>query len=368
MRDVKVVLRFVRILPVVCAVLVTRTFPLEAAEAPTVKALKQAADKAEKSAEKADESAAKAEDATKQLEKAIAEAKKYPTDLENYLGDTIVLNGSTRAVVVHPLREDEEAHRKASEAGKDAKPASEVVVSAKDDVVYIPSGTYLKGGTLVDVLNRVYAFVPACTYCEIGVNCDAGFYACAMPQDTSKGADADVVKQAKEEGVTCEASYKPRKIEKGTKLHIRLSDFNDVPPNRYGVTFGGLVVPFKFQLTGKQDFKASASAAPYMGYRLGFTGSGVELAPVVFAGIGVVSATKTKEKTSTTDGEDGTTTKTEKTTTELASFSYGFGLIGTLKRSFHFGGLIGFDHTGSGKGYKYNDKPWFAVELGASFN
>ncbi len=307
----------IRILLSVCLLLsAERSLGAHAAEDPNTKAGKQVIDDAKKATEEAKKAAEEAKKAADEYNKAREAANKYPSDVANYLGDTIRLNRDTKAVMVDPMND-------------------------KTADVCIPAGTYLKGGREVDALTKEWAFVPACNYPETFAlwGCDAGVKTC---------------------------DDKP--IKGGTLLKIRVQDFDNVPPNRYGVTFGGLIIPFKFQLTGKQDFKATASAAPYMGYRLGYEGFGVELAPVVFAGIGVVSATKTKEKTSETNEGGESTTKTEKETTELASFSYGVGLIGTLKRSFHFGAMLGFDHTGSGKGYKYNDKPWFALELGASFN
>ena len=168
-----------------------------------------------------------------------------------------------------------------------------------------------------------------------------------------------------------------KKIKADSQIRISMDTLasNANPPNRYGFTYGALVVPFKFELTGKKEFKGSASLGPYMGYRLGFESSGIELAlPVLFAGISNVSAAKTTTTTNsatTTTPATTTTTasSTDKTSTsDLAAFSYGAGVIGILKQTFQFGAVVGFDHAGSGQGFKYNDKPWLAVEIGFQFS
>lgn len=163
----------------------------------------------------------------------------------------------------------------------------------------------------------------------------------------------------------------PKMIPADAQIGIPMTTIQSTatPPDRYGFTYGGLVVPFKFELTGDKEFKGSASLGPYMGYRLGFESSGIELAfPVVFAGISNVSATKTTTTTTAATEKTPASTKESSSTSDLAAFSYGAGLIGILKQTFQFGAVIGFDHAGSGQGYQYNDKPWLAVEIGYQFS
>jgi hypothetical protein len=51
----------------------------------------------------------------------------------------------------------------------------------------------------------------------------------------------------------------------------------------------------------------------------------------------------------------------------VCGFAVGLGLIGTFKRDFQAGVVIGWDHVNKNAGYKYNGKPWLAMEIGFSF-
>jgi hypothetical protein len=78
--------------------------------------------------------------------------------------------------------------------------------------------------------------------------------------------------------------------------------------SRRGVTFGGLVVPFKFYLGSDNKVITSSTLAPYIGYR-GFSPFGLTLSPIISAGLGLVpvpslnmSQTDTKTAFSTAAG------------------------------------------------------------------
>ncbi len=150
-------------------------------------------------------------------------------------------------------------------------------------------------------------------------------------------------------------------IKEGATITVPLSVLADNVPDRYGLSYGALVVPFKFQLTHDHQFSGSATVGPYVGYRIDKTSLyGWALTVVGFAGASNISITETK--TSST-GETSNSTK------QLAGFSYGLGLLGDVKSSFQLGVVLGFDSVGGGhKTFKYNYMPWLAFELGYSFS
>ncbi len=277
---------------------------------------------------------------------AEAERTKIPNDQNKYLGDRIVFKQKT------------DGFKRTSVPSPDGK-----TFTQEETPICIPGGTYLRGiGT--NAKGDELLFVADCDWYSF-LNVFTGlcgsksyFCDCSNP-DRFAACERDKGRFA--EGEKVDALITP-----GTRIRVETNGLDKAPPNRYGLTYGGLVVPFKFQLTGKKEVKPSASAAPYMGYRFGFESRGIELDAVGFAGLGVVEGKK-KETTQTTDGQGQTTTKSDTDTSQLASFSYGFGLIGVIKGGFQFGAVLGFDHAGNGQGFKYNDKPWLALEIGYSW-
>lgn len=125
-------------------------------------------------------------------------------------------------------------------------------------------------------------------------------------------------------------------------------------PSRYGLTYGALVVPFKYQLNGDKEFKGGSSVAPYLGYRFdpNYLGVGVKL--IGFLGGGTISVEQTV---------DGT-----RKTQNLAGVSYGIGLIGQVKNDFQLGVVLGYDRVSKSAGYPDNGKPWLAISIGMSFS
>lgn len=121
---------------------------------------------------------------------------------------------------------------------------------------------------------------------------------------------------------------------------------------RTGLTYGALVIPFKYQTTGDKDFTGSATVGGYMGYRfetlrkLGFTAT-----PVAFMGASNISADK----------------KSGSGSENVMGFSFGVGLIGTLKGAFQVGIVAGWDRVGQNTDYQYNGDMWIAAEIGYAF-
>ncbi len=130
------------------------------------------------------------------------------------------------------------------------------------------------------------------------------------------------------------------------------SDFENSGFTRRGATYGALVVPFKYQLKGEKQFTGGASVGGYAGYKFeSLNNLGITATPILFMGASSVSV----------KGDTADSTK------NLMGFTYGFGLVGTFQNSFQSGLVIGWDRVGKSDGYKYNGKPWIALQIGFSF-
>ena len=131
--------------------------------------------------------------------------------------------------------------------------------------------------------------------------------------------------------------------------------FSSTPPDRYGLTYGTLLVPFKYQAKGSKDFTGSTSLGGYLGFRQDRSGyTGLALQYVAFLGGTIIQVP--------------TTTGTTTTNQDRGGISYGLGILGTVKDSFHMGLVVGADHVSPSAGYVNNNKPWVAVSLGFSFS
>ncbi len=143
--------------------------------------------------------------------------------------------------------------------------------------------------------------------------------------------------------------------EEGDMVVIDQNVLNSTPPDRYGLTVGTLVVPFKYHLSGARSFTGTTTVGGYMGYRADRSGSfGLALQYIVFLGGSSIPVPQTTNGTTTTQNMTGV--------------SYGVGILGTVKDNFHMGVVLGADTVNASAGYEYNSKPWLAVELGYSFS
>jgi hypothetical protein len=130
-------------------------------------------------------------------------------------------------------------------------------------------------------------------------------------------------------------------------------DIAAIPVSRFGITYGALLIPYKYQLKGDQELGGNTSLAGYVGYRQSRMTLGVELKYIAFLGATKLSVSQTN---------NGQTSELP-----LAAVSYGIGLIGTLKNSFQMGLVLGADRVSQSAGYKNNGKPWIAISLGYDF-
>jgi len=135
-------------------------------------------------------------------------------------------------------------------------------------------------------------------------------------------------------------------------IRVTSDQISGAPPDRNGLTYGVLTVPFKYHFQGNKDIGGSATLGPYAGYRAtrgGFYG----LSFVGFVGASNVSVTQNIDGKSTTQ--------------TLAGLSYGAGIVATVKGQFQLGAVLGVDQVSKSANYQYNGKVWLAVELGYAF-
>jgi hypothetical protein len=143
-----------------------------------------------------------------------------------------------------------------------------------------------------------------------------------------------------------------KRVALGDVVLLDSAQFKNVPPHRFGLTYGMLVVPYKYHFGGNREFSGSSSLGGYLGYREAKTGYSLRL--IGFAGATIVPFTQE------TDGKQ--------TTKNLTGLSYGLGVLGTVKDSFQLGLVLGWDRVGASAGYPNDGKPWLAVSLGYGFS
>lgn len=120
-------------------------------------------------------------------------------------------------------------------------------------------------------------------------------------------------------------------INENTQYLIDKADLQQYSFKRKGITFGGLIVPFKFYLGSDKKITSSSTVAPYIGYS-NSSFYGLTMTPIVSAGLGLVPITNS----------------TTKSTETKAALSTAIGLVVTSSKSesFNAGVLIGKDFLG----------------------
>jgi hypothetical protein len=137
------------------------------------------------------------------------------------------------------------------------------------------------------------------------------------------------------------------------KIFLPEEEFANVGLDRFGFTYGGLVVPFKYHVNGSKEFRAGSAIGPYIGYRFDRNTIGLGMKAIAFAALSTVAVEQT------VDGQ----TKTQ----SLSGFSYGLGLIGQVKGDFQMGLVIGWDRVSKSANYADNGKTWVALTAGFDF-
>ena len=140
----------------------------------------------------------------------------------------------------------------------------------------------------------------------------------------------------------------------GDLVTMAPGQFDVIPKDRHGLTYGTLLVPFKYHFRGSKNLSGGTSLGGYLGWRVDRARLGIAIQTVAFMGATMIEVTKS------VDGQ----AKTE----NLAGLSAGLGFIGTVKDDFQLGIVLGWDRINKNTDYKDNGKPWLAVSLGFSFS
>ena len=124
-------------------------------------------------------------------------------------------------------------------------------------------------------------------------------------------------------------------VQSGIQYTIERSDLEKFDYRRKGVVFGGLVVPFKYYLSGDKRVATSTTVAPYVGLRNAELW-GLHITPVISGGLGLVpvNSTATDENGVTTTGSD---------TKAALSVAAGIRLTSDKNKAFSAGILFGKD-------------------------
>lgn len=154
-------------------------------------------------------------------------------------------------------------------------------------------------------------------------------------------------------GKFCEENSE--KVEVGGAYIIEGDAIDTVRYKVTGLTYGTLIVPFKFRMGSDRKIASSSTIAPYLGFRSRhFQMWGNEIVPVVSAGLALVPVHD--PATNTTDTK--------------AAFSTAFGLTLRIARSDKFtaGVLLGKDFLGNTdkKLDPSVNKMWFSIWIGVS--
>lgn len=155
------------------------------------------------------------------------------------------------------------------------------------------------------------------------------------------------------ESDTCGVNAKP--VDDRSTYTITKAGANGLATKQTGLTFGTLVVPFKFRLGSNNKLVSSSTIAPYLGWRYSrFQGYGTDVIPVMAAGLALVPITNP------VTGENETKT----------GFSTAFGLTLTNVKSANFsaGILVGRDFLSKSDHAldASSKKVWISIWLGLS--
>lgn len=145
------------------------------------------------------------------------------------------------------------------------------------------------------------------------------------------------------------------RVLRGQIVALSVNEIVSIPPSRYGVTYGTLLIPFKYQIQGDKSFYGGSTLGGYVGYRQDRTFiTGMSAQYILFVGGTSVPVVQS------VDGRD--------VEQQLIGVSYGIGLLARVKQNFQIGFVVGADKVSQASNYVNNGKLWVAVSLGFSFS
>jgi hypothetical protein len=150
-------------------------------------------------------------------------------------------------------------------------------------------------------------------------------------------------------------------ISLGATYEFTSDNFKSVASQRAGFTWGAMIIPYKYYFTD-HSIKGNPSTVAYAGYEGWFPG--VSLAAVGAAGLGVAPSSS-NSSVSTTAG--GTPPSSSSDSSTSATYTVALGLIATFGGSIKAGVVVGRDYQSNAAGFKYENKTWLALSVGASF-
>lgn len=139
------------------------------------------------------------------------------------------------------------------------------------------------------------------------------------------------------------------KVNAYTNYILPSDDLKKIGARRSGVLFGGLMVPFKYNLSTKK-LESTPTIGPFLGWRTGFDARGLEVVPIVMLGMSI--------KTGAAAGAG---------TQAVLSSGVGLRLSSSKNQAWHGGILVGRDYGGGtdagapNQGKAFN---WFSAFLG----
>jgi hypothetical protein len=145
-----------------------------------------------------------------------------------------------------------------------------------------------------------------------------------------------------------------KRVPAAENFWIAESELNQSGVERFGYTYGALVIPYKYHIEGSNSFEGNSTVGPYFGFRYEKKNHGVAVKPIIFLGAAVIKVNKTDADGNNDDDN-------------VAGLSYGLGLIAEFKSEFQIGVVAGQDRVSNGSDYEDNGKWWIAGALGFSF-
>ncbi len=153
----------------------------------------------------------------------------------------------------------------------------------------------------------------------------------------------------------CPGGTNTNELQRGDVLLLRQDRIESLNPVRKGLTYGALMVPYKYHRSGEKGFSSGASLGGYLGYRIDRTGfTGFETNFIGFVGGANIAVPETV---------DGVATMSNR-----AGVSYGIGILATVKDEFQIGLVIGRDRVDDAAEYVRNGRTWVALSLGYEFS
>lgn len=130
---------------------------------------------------------------------------------------------------------------------------------------------------------------------------------------------------------------------------------------RQGLTWGGLVIPYKYYFTD-HSMKSNSSVVAYLGYEGWFPG--MTLAAVVALGPGTAPTPST-----TSQGAGGSSTNSTAASVTAVTYTAAVGLVASFgdSQTFKAGVMFGRDYQGNAAAFPYENKTWMALSIGAGF-